>query len=96
MTKHNMAMLLILVLQSSLKFQPESNTFEILNIAFIQNSFSCFEKISQCSPGTHYVDQSSFKLTKTTCLYLLSSGIKGVGYYAQLFRSQPKLWFSNE
>ena len=66
-TKQKIVMLLIVILQSSLKFKPENKTFETLNNAFMQNRFSSFEKVSRCNsgcPGTYYVDQASFKLMK--------------------------------
>jgi hypothetical protein len=48
-----------------------------------------FDMVSLCSsdcPGTQSVDQAGLELSSqsSTCLYILSAGIKGVGHYAWL------------
>lgn len=42
------------------------------------------DKISQCSPGTHCVEQAGLKLTEIHLALPLSTGIKGVHHQAQL------------
>jgi hypothetical protein len=42
------------------------------------------DRVSLCSlgcPGTHFVDQASLELRKSTCLCLLSAGIKGMCHH---------------
>jgi len=55
------------------------------------------DMVSLCSlgcPGTHPVDQAGLELKRTTCLYLLTAGIKDVHYHTEhVFLCDKKIVF---
>lgn len=55
--------------------------YRVFFVCFLKTGFLC----NSCCPGTHCVDQVSFKLKRSTLLCLQSAGIKGVYHHAWLY-----------